>query len=56
MGHEDQTFVSLCILNHLIVVLMNLFYQLIFFSIKGKGSFLCGCCFIYFVGYIFYPM
>ena len=31
MGHEGQKFGLLCILNRLVVILINLFYQLNFF-------------------------
>ena len=42
VGHEVQKLDLLCVLNHLFVVLINLFYQLIFlFHLKGKRLF-CG--------------
>ena len=40
MDHEDQKPHSLCILSRLLVVLINLFYQLNFlFLLKGKDLF-----------------
>ena len=56
--HKDQKLDSLCILNHLLVVLINLFYQLNFlFLLKGKDIFCVVVVLFSFVGYsFFYPM
>ena len=47
-GSWRSKFDVLCILNRLFVVLINLFFLLCVrfsFSINGKRSFLCECCF-----------
>ena len=58
MGHGGQKLDLLCILNHLFVVLINLFYQLNFlFQLTEKGFFLCELYFFpFFLGVIFYPL
>ena len=41
MGHEDQKFDLLCILNHLLVVLINLFFQLNFIFLSMERCLFC---------------
>ena len=54
VGHEDQKLDSLCILSHLWVVLINLFYQLNFlFLLKGKDLFCVVVVLFFSVGYHF---
>ena len=55
MGHGGQKLDLLCILNHLFVVLINLFYQINFlFQLTEKRSFLCECCFTRFCWVLFF--
>ena len=55
MGHGGQKFDLLCILNHLFVVLINLFYKLDFlFQLTEKGLFYANVVLLFFV--IFYPL
>ena len=54
MGHGGQKLDLLCILNHLFVVLINLFYQLDFlFQLTEKGLFYAGVVLLFFVGCYF---
>ena len=55
MGHGGQKLDLLCILNHLFVVLINLFYQLNFlFQLTEKGFFYAsGVLFVFVVGCYF---
>ena len=51
MGHGGQRLDLLSILNHLFVVLINLFYQLNFlFQLTEKGLFYACCVLFVFVG------
>ena len=57
MGHEDQKLDLLCISNRLLVVLINLFYQLNFLFLlveNGLFSLVLFCSFL--LGVIFYPL
>ena len=57
VGHEDQKFDLLCILNYLLVVLIILFHQLNFFFYHRKGVFFVWLLFDCFLLSInFYPM
>ena len=50
VGHGGQKLDLLCILNHLFVVLINLFYQLDFlFQLMEKGLFYAGGVLFFFV-------
>ena len=50
MGHGGQKLDLLCILNHLFVVLKNLFYQLNFlFQLTEKGLFYASVVLLFFV-------
>ena len=52
VGHEDQKFDSLCVLDHLLAALINLFYQLDFlFLLKRKDLFCVVVVFFSFVEY-----
>ena len=54
MGHGGQKLDLLCILNHLFVVLINLFYQLNFlFQLVENGLFQAGVVLFFFVGCYF---
>ena len=54
MGHGGQKLDLLCILNHLFVVLINLFYQLDFlFQLTEKGLFYASVVLLFFVGCYF---
>ena len=54
MGHGGQRLDLLCILNHLFVVLINLFYQLNFrFQLTEKGLFHASGVLLFFVGCYF---
>ena len=54
MGHEGQKLDLLCILNHLLVVLINLFCQLNFLLLSmGRGLFCVVVVRLSFVGYYF---
>ena len=54
MGHGGQKLDLLCILNHLFVVLINLFYQLNFlFQLTEKGLFYASVVLLFFVGCYF---
>ena len=49
VGHGDQKLDLLCILNHLLVVLINLFCQLKFLFLSMEKCYvLCGCYLIVF--------
>ena len=55
MGHGRQKLDLLCILNHLFVVLINLFYQLNFLSqLTEKGFFYASCIFFLFFWLLFF--
>ena len=57
MGREGQKLDLLCILNHLFVVLINLFYQLnLLFQLVENGLFrqVLFCSFL--LSVIFYPL
>ena len=55
MGHGGQKLDLLCILNHLFVVLINLFYQLNFlFQLTEKGLFYASGVLSVFVGCYFF--
>ena len=58
MGHGGQKLDLLCILNHLFVVLINLFYQLNFlFQLMEKKIFFIRVLFyLFLLGVIFYPL
>ena len=50
MGHGGQKLDLLCFLNHLFVVLINLFYRLNFlFQLKKKGLFYASGVLFFFV-------
>ena len=50
MGHGGQKLDFMCILNHLFVVLINLFYRLNFlFRLMGKGLFYASDVLFFFV-------
>ena len=52
--HKDQKLDSLCILNHLLVVLINLFFQLSFlFLLKEKDLFLWLLFYFLLLGIVF---
>ena len=54
MGNGGQKLDLLCILNHLFVVLINLFYQLDFlFQFTEKGLFYASVVLLFFVGCYF---
>ena len=54
MGHGGQKLDILCILNHLFVVLINLFYQLnFFFQLMEKSLFYTSGVLFVFVGCYF---
>ena len=54
MGHGGQKLDLLCILNHLFVVLINLFYQLDFlFQLTEKRLFYASVVLLFFVGCYF---
>ena len=54
MGHGGQKLDLLCILNHLFVVLINLFYQSDFlFQLTDKGLFYASVVLLFFVGCYF---
>ena len=54
VGHEDQKIDSLFILGHLLVVLINLYYQLnVLFLLKGNDLFCVVIVLFFFVGYCF---
>ena len=54
MGHGGQKLDLLCILNHLFVVLINLFYQLIFlFQLTEKDLFYASVVLLVFIGCYF---
>ena len=54
MGHGGQRLDLLCILNHLFVVLINLFYQLnLFIQLTEKGLFYASVVLLVFVGCYF---
>ena len=55
MGHGGQKLELLCILNHLFVVLINLFYQLNFlFQLVEKSLFYASGVLFFFVGCYFF--
>ena len=57
MGHGGQKLDLLCILNHLLVVLINLFYRLKFlFQIMEKGLFYAKVVLFFFVEFYFLPI
>ena len=54
MGHGGRKLDLLCILNHLFVVLINLFYQLSFlFQLMEKSLFYASGVLFFFVGCYF---
>ena len=54
VGHGGQKRDLLCILNHLFVVLINLFYQLdFFFQLMEKSLFYAGGVLFFFVEFYF---
>ena len=54
MGHGGQKLDLLCILNRLLVVLINLFYQLNFlFQLTEKGLFYASAVLLFFAGCYF---
>ena len=57
VGHGGQKLDLLCILNHLFVVPINLFYQLNFlFQLTEKGLFYASGVLFVFLGVIFYQL
>ena len=57
MGHGGQKLDLLCILNHLFVVLINLFYQLNFlFQLAEKDLFYASVVLLFLLGVLFYPL
>ena len=57
MGHGGQKLILLCFLNHLFVVLIDLFYRSNFlFQLMEKGLFYASVVFFSFVEYYFLPI